>query len=195
MLWEDIPEYEPEIPLQLNPIRFIMDTLSILGGTTGPRQDQEEEEGADGAPELTVGSPTPLSRGGTGGGDGQGGLTPLPSAKTSVSAASSVPSRSAGTTATRLPPPPISPSMGGPTADSFSELIFGWEIMSLRPCWWAVMSARDLRAAHMAFERHVAELKWMEPLSLRVATEQMKRYGPNSSTARHLRRSGGWAAR
>ncbi|KAL8431878.1 hypothetical protein ACSSS7_004976 [Eimeria intestinalis] len=34
-LWKDIPEYEPEISLELNPIHFIMPTLSILGARLG----------------------------------------------------------------------------------------------------------------------------------------------------------------
>ncbi|KAL8429796.1 hypothetical protein ACSSS7_006336 [Eimeria intestinalis] len=76
-----------------------MATLSILGGAAGARQDPEKKEDTDGASELTVGSPTPLSQGGTGDGDSEGGLMPLPSARTSVPAASCAPSRSA-----RLPP-------------------------------------------------------------------------------------------
>ncbi|KAL8437270.1 hypothetical protein ACSSS7_001033 [Eimeria intestinalis] len=119
-----------------------MATLFLLGGTTEARQEQEEEEGTDGAPEATVGSPTPLSLGGTAEGDSEGDLTPLPSAQTSSRAASSVPSRSARTTGTRQPPPPVPSSTGGPTADSFSELIFGWEMMSLRS-WWVVDKLRD----------------------------------------------------
>ncbi|KAL8428109.1 hypothetical protein ACSSS7_007390 [Eimeria intestinalis] len=43
-----------------------MATLSILGATTGARQDQQEEDGTDEAPEPTAASPTPLSLGGTG---------------------------------------------------------------------------------------------------------------------------------
>ncbi|KAL8436888.1 hypothetical protein ACSSS7_001390 [Eimeria intestinalis] len=159
-----------------------MATFSILGGTTGARQDQEKEEGTDGAPEPTMGSPRPLSLGDTGDVDSEGDLTPLPSAQTSVRAASSVRWPSARTAATRPPPPLVPYSTGGPTVDSCSELIRVGEVMSLRSCWRAVTSARDLRAAHMAFEQHVEELKWMESLRLRAATEQMRRDGLTSGT-------------
>ncbi|KAL8432390.1 hypothetical protein ACSSS7_004657 [Eimeria intestinalis] len=141
MLWKETPEYEPEIPLELNPICFIMATVSILGGTSGARRDPEEEEGTDQAPEPTGGSPTPLSPGGTGDGDSEEDLRPLPFAQPSVPAASSVPSRSARTAATRPPPPPLPSSKGGQAADNSAELIFGWDMMSLRSWWWAVTPA------------------------------------------------------
>ncbi|KAL8435021.1 hypothetical protein ACSSS7_002779 [Eimeria intestinalis] len=133
-LWKDIPEYEPEIWLKLNLIRFIMATLSILGATTGARQDQEEKEGTDGEPEPTVGSPTPLSLGGTGDGNSERDPTPLPCAQTSVPAASSVPSRSARTTATRPPPPPVpSPTWSGWLTPFGS----GCWTLSASPPYWA----------------------------------------------------------
>ncbi|KAL8428309.1 hypothetical protein ACSSS7_007304 [Eimeria intestinalis] len=54
--------------------------------------------------------------------------------------------------------------------------------MSLRSWRWAVTSARDLCAVHMAFDQHVSELKWMESLSLRAAAEQTRRNGLTSGT-------------
>ncbi|KAL8426588.1 hypothetical protein ACSSS7_008073 [Eimeria intestinalis] len=71
-----------------------MATLSVLGGTTGARQDQEEDEGTERAPESAVGSPTPLSLGATGDGDSEADLTAVPSTQASVPGAYSVPSRS-----------------------------------------------------------------------------------------------------
>ncbi|KAL8429256.1 hypothetical protein ACSSS7_006692 [Eimeria intestinalis] len=67
----------------------------------------EEQEETDGEPEPTVGSPRPLSLGGTGDDDSEGDLTPLPSAWPAVPSASSAPSRSDRAAATRQPPPPV----------------------------------------------------------------------------------------
>ncbi|KAL8434916.1 hypothetical protein ACSSS7_002803 [Eimeria intestinalis] len=154
-IWDIWPSPFEKLEKQWDNI-YIAEFPEITG-----RQNQGEEEGTDGAPEATVGSPTHLSLGGTGDGDSEGDLIPLPSAQPPVPAASSVPSRSARTPATLPPPPPVPSPTGGPTADGFPELIFGWEMLSLRSLSWGVTSARDLRAAHMAFEQHVADLKWM----------------------------------
>ncbi|KAL8429651.1 hypothetical protein ACSSS7_006456 [Eimeria intestinalis] len=152
-LWKDISEYESEVPLERNSIGFVMASLSILGGTTGTRQDPGEGEDTERAPEPAVGSPTPLSLGGTGEGDSGRHMAPPPS-----------PGRLFSRAPLRLD-------------GNFGEFIFGWEITSLRSWWCAVTSARDLRDAHMAFEQYVAELKWLESLGLRAAAEQLRRDG------------------
>ncbi|KAL8437074.1 hypothetical protein ACSSS7_001215 [Eimeria intestinalis] len=118
------------MPLELNSIRCIMATLLTPDGTTEGRQDPEEEEKSDGAPEPTTGSPTPLSLGATGDGDSEGmtyasgfrltlcsrGLLRAFAVRQDYRYAASFCS-------------PVPSSVGGHTADSFSGSIFGWEMM------------------------------------------------------------------
>ncbi|KAL8425575.1 hypothetical protein ACSSS7_008360 [Eimeria intestinalis] len=124
----------------------------------------------------------PLNLGGTGDGDSEGDMTPLPSAQPCVPAAPSVFPRSARTAATRPPIAPVAPCKGGPTADNFSRINFrlGDDVFAV------LVVGGDLcsRSSCRPYGGRAACVgpKWVESLRLRAAAEQMRRDALTSGT-------------
>ncbi|KAL8446317.1 hypothetical protein Emag_004769 [Eimeria magna] len=64
--WKEIPEYEPEIQPEPNPVRFISAALQALGGLLAPRARLDEEDSDEAAPSSSPAWPPPGERAGQG---------------------------------------------------------------------------------------------------------------------------------
>ncbi|KAL8455870.1 hypothetical protein Emag_000303 [Eimeria magna] len=107
--WMEIPEYEPEIQPDPNPVRFLFSTLQALGGLIAPRARHDEED-SDEVVEARAALPTPASSGVSAELGGSAALSPLPAARVPGSA------RAAPRLALRssAAPPPEGPIGQGP---------------------------------------------------------------------------------
>ncbi|KAL8442583.1 hypothetical protein Emag_006340 [Eimeria magna] len=98
--WREIPEYEPEIQPDPNPVRFIFSALQALGGLLAPRARHDEED-SDKVVEARSALPTPPSSRVSAESEGSAELSPLPAARAPGSA------RAAPQPAPTLPAAPL----------------------------------------------------------------------------------------
>ncbi|KAL8440112.1 hypothetical protein Emag_007886 [Eimeria magna] len=184
--WKGIPEYEPEIQPDPNPVRFLFSALQALGGLIAPRARHDGED-SDEVVEARPALPTLAGSGVSAELEGSVELTPLPAAR-APGAAHAAPQPAPTSPAA---PPPVRPRGRGPlpllsptTASAVSALgnlaAQGWDIMTARCVWWTLAAARENRTARESFEYRLQELQWVDNMSRTVAAAR----GDDESPAR-----------
>ncbi|KAL8441267.1 hypothetical protein Emag_007320 [Eimeria magna] len=172
--WKEIPEYEPEIQPDPNPVKFISAALQALGGLLAPRTRFDEED-SDEVIEARPALPTPASSGVSAELEGSAELSPLPAPKAPGSgraAPQTVPSSPAtpppGERAGQGLPSPLSPVTEA-TVRALSQIASeGWDIMTTRCVWWTLTAAREYKTAKENFEQRMQELQWVDNMSRTV---------------------------
>ncbi|KAL8449954.1 hypothetical protein Emag_003474 [Eimeria magna] len=138
--WKEIPEYEPEIQPDPNPVRFIFSALQALGGLLAPRARHDEEDSNE-VVEARPALPTPASSGVSAELEGSAELSPLPAARAPGSAraapqpaptspAAPLPKGSIG----QGPLPPLSPTTTAATNALGNLASQGWDFMATAVC-------------------------------------------------------------
>ncbi|KAL8441748.1 hypothetical protein Emag_006922 [Eimeria magna] len=174
--WKEIPEYEPKIQPDPNPVIFMSSALQALGCLLA-RRARHDEEDSDELVEARPALPTHASSGVSAELEGSADLPPLPAPRAPGSG------RAAPQTA---PTSPAAPPPGGPERERPLEPLSptttvafdavgalaaqGWERMATRCVWWTLAAAREYRAARESFEYRLQELQWVDSPSRMVAT-------------------------
>ncbi|KAL8440917.1 hypothetical protein Emag_007614 [Eimeria magna] len=109
--WKEIPEYEPEIQPDPNPVRFISAALQALGGLLAPRARLDEED-SDEVIEARPALPTPASSGVSADLEGSAELSPLPAPKAPESGRAA---QRAAPPSPATPPPGLRAGQGPPS--------------------------------------------------------------------------------
>ncbi|KAL8441123.1 hypothetical protein Emag_007431 [Eimeria magna] len=174
--WKEIPEYEPEIQPDPNPVGFISSALQGLGGPLAPRARHDEED-SDEVIEARPALLRPASSGASPDLKGSAELSPLPAPRAPGSG------RAAPQTAPTSPaaPPPGRPGAQRPleplssaTVVAFNALgtlaAQGWDCMATCCVWWTLAAAQDYRTARENFAYRLRELQRVNSLSRTVAT-------------------------
>ncbi|KAL8441279.1 hypothetical protein Emag_007310 [Eimeria magna] len=173
--WKEIPEYEPEIQLDPNPVRFISAALQALGGLLATRERLDEED-SDEVIKARPALPRPASSGVSADLEGSAELSPLPAPKAPESGRAAP--QAAPPSFPEAPPPGERAGQGPPsplsrvteaTVRALNQIASeGWDLMTTRCVWWTLMAARDYRTAKDNFEQRMQELQWVDNMSRTV---------------------------